>query len=130
MLETISGLNWAEFPQPKWNSPGEVPEALLQMIQVENKTEAQSAYHRVLFSLGNDHAGTYYPAAIHAVPFLIEMLAHDKDFVREAALDVLIDLLGSFEPEAAFRSFSNSSGIEVPLNAALRDAVSGYRPMI
>jgi hypothetical protein len=36
----------------------------------------------------------------------------------------------SFEPEAAFRSFSNSSGIEVPLNAALRDAVSGYRPMI
>ncbi|MGA3132951.1 MAG: hypothetical protein ABSD59_19275 [Terracidiphilus sp.] len=130
MLETISGVEWSELPQPKSNSPDEVPTALRQMIHVQNRTDAQSAYHRVLFALGNDHAGTYYPVALHAVPFLIEMLGHDKDFVREAALDVLVDLLGAFEAEAGFRAIHDASGIEVPLNTALHDAVAGFRPQI
>jgi hypothetical protein len=130
MLETISVVKWSELPQPKFNSPDEIPAALRGMIRVKSETEAQSAYHRVLSALGNDHAGTYYPVAIHAVPFLVEMLGHDTDFVREAALDVLVDLLGSFEPDAGFRTIYNSTGMEVSLNTVLHNAVAGFRPQI
>jgi len=60
----------------------------------------------------------------------MEMLEHEKDFVREAALDVLVDLLGSFEPDAGFRTIYNSTGMEVSLNTVLRNAVAGFRPQI
>jgi hypothetical protein len=130
MLETIGGVNWSEIPQPRWNLPDEVPSALRRMVCVESKMEAQSAYHRVLFALGNDHGGTYFPVALHAVPFLMEMLKHDKEFVREAALDVLVDLLGSFRPESGFETIRNSSGVEASLDTALRDAVARFRPEI
>ncbi len=130
MLETINRVKWSELPQPKSNSPDEIPAALRAMIHVQNRMEAPNAYHRVLFALGNDHAGTYYPVALDAVPFLIEMLGHDKDFVREAALNVLVDLLGSFEAEAGFGTIRDASGVEVPLNSALRDTVAGFWPQI
>jgi len=128
MFESLNEVKWAEAPQPKWNSPTEVPEALRALSNIEDEMDAQRAYHRLLYALGNDHAGTYYPVALWVVPFLGETLHHERPLVRETTLSVLLDLVGSFEPEPEFEPLHNSSGLERPLKGALCDAVGKLGP--
>lgn len=56
----------------------------------------------MLFALGNDHAGTYYPVVLAALPFLGAILREGGLAARLRTLDVLLDLRGSFEPEPFF----------------------------
>lgn len=130
MLETIDEIQWSDIAQPEWNSSYAVPAALRGIIAVESEIEAQKAYHRMLYAVGNNHAGTYYPVALYAIPFLAEMLGHDKTLVRQTGLNVLIDLLGSFAPDEHFKTIQASSGLEVSLEVALRESVATFRPQI
>jgi hypothetical protein len=130
MFESLAEGKWDEIPQPEWNSPTEVPEALREILNVQDEVSAERAYHRLLFALGNDHAGTYYPVAVSAVPFIGEALRHDKSLVRETALNVLVDLVGSFGPELGFETIRSASGLEMPLEGALRGEVVKLRPQL
>lgn len=130
MLETVGSVDWPGLPQPHWNSSHEVPLALLTLIHVQSEKDKREAYNHVLFALGNNHAGTYYPVVLSAIPFLGEMLGHNKPLVREAALDTLLDLVASFGPEPCFETIQQTPGIHVPLKAALREAVASLLPQI
>jgi hypothetical protein len=130
MFETLTKVNWAEIPQPEWNSPTEVLDALRALLNVEDDGDAQNVYHRLLYAFGNDHRGTYYPVALWAIPFLGETLRNDNALVRETAFNVLLDLVGSFEPEPEFDRIHTAHGLELPLKVALRDAVYRLRPEI
>ena len=130
MLETLDTVPWAEIPQPRWNTADQVAGALRSVVNSATKKDAEDAYHGVLYALGNNHAGTYYPVALWAVPFLGELLGHANPLVRETSLDVFIDLAGSFEPESGFETVRTPSGAERPLAAALHEAVAELRPMI
>jgi hypothetical protein len=130
MLERLRDMNWAEIPQPAWNSPTEVPDALFAVSKIEGELNAERAYHRLLYAFGNNHCGSYYPVVLSAVPFLVEMLSQGNSLTRTTVLDVLLDLLYSFSPEPEFAIIELSPGFEVPLETALRDTIKALRPQI
>lgn len=130
MLESLEDVNWAEIPQPVWNSPDEVPSALLEVSKVGSEAASEHAYNRLLYVFGNNHCGSYYPVVLSAVPFMVEMLSHENSLVRKTVLDVLLDLLHSFGPDPEFATIRLSPGSELPLDKALRNTIAALRPQI
>lgn len=125
MLERLETIDWGRHAQPPWNTPGAVPAALRAIADVAD-LDRQLAYHRLLYALGNDHAGTYFPVALPAISFLGEILRDGALVARLRALDVLIDLLGSFSPEPSYDQVETEHGRR-PLKDALRETAKGLR---
>ncbi len=121
MLEGIENVRWDLEAQPPSNAKGEVADALRALAAASPET-GHAAYTRLLYALGNNHAGTYYPVVLAAVPFLGAILRDGGPTARLGALDVLIDLVGSFAPEPGFEVVSSSAGRR-PLKEALMDEV-------
>jgi hypothetical protein len=126
MLERLHNVNWDGIPQPPWNQPDDVPQAL-QAVATATGDNASKIYSRLLFALGNNHAGTYYPVALWVIPFLGEVLRHGSAVSKEIVLDALVDLAGSFAPEPVFQTCLGPSGLEVDLHAAVTSAVAQLR---
>lgn len=99
MLENLDTVAWSALAQPEWNVPDEVPRSLRALAASDSLQTADTAYQRVLYAIGNNHAGTYYPVVLPVLAFLGEILREGSDWSRVATLDVLIDLLTSFAPE-------------------------------
>jgi hypothetical protein len=129
MLEAVDEVAWDRLVQPSWNGPREIPHALRDLRDAATEEAATAAYHRVLYAVGNNHAGTYYPIALSVIPFLGELLLGGTSLVRETTLDVLIDLSVSFEPEAGFETIE-SAGRARPLAAAVREAIHDLGPLV
>src|SRR5262245_44878520 len=90
----------------------------------------RTAYHQVLYAFGNNHAGTYYPVALVAVPFLLEIAAHGGPWARVGALDILVDLTGSFEPEAGCEVVTDRHGVARPTHMQMLTVVSRCRAVL
>lgn len=127
MLEQLGSIQWSSLPQPPWNVDGSVPDAIRALASCQSQRETLSAYHSFLFAVGNNHAGTYFPVVLSTVTFLFEVIAVGTDHSREATLDVLIDILCSFEPEPGFETDPSTGSAVKP---ALLSLVSLYRSRI
>ncbi len=92
---------WEQEVQPPGNRQGEVVAALRGLAAASPDT-GWDASSRVLFAVGNNHAGSYYPVVLKVVPFLGLILRSGGSTARLRTLDVLIDLIGPFEPEVGF----------------------------
>jgi Ni/Fe-hydrogenase subunit HybB-like protein len=92
MLESIDSIDWGAFSQPDWNGRDHVPLAIRALAGATTEAAATEAYHRLLYALGNDHAGTYYPVVLPVVPFMQEIVERGTAWARIRALDILIDL--------------------------------------
>jgi len=123
MLESLDSIEWGALPQPPSNRVGELSAALRALAAVGSVEEAERVYHQVLYALGNNHAGTYYPVVLAAVPFLGELLQHGSNLARQTTLDILVDLTGSFEPEPGFETVVDQTGRSVRLDRAMYQAV-------
>ncbi|MDI1477942.1 hypothetical protein [Polyangium sp. y55x31] len=121
MLTDVDEVPWASFPQPEWNEPNEVPSALRALSSCTSEEEAERAYHRFLYAVGNNHAGTYYPVVLPTLPFLARILERGSELARRTTLDALIDLLGSFGPETGFEfeGIDPETGLRGDLRALL-----------
>jgi hypothetical protein len=115
--------------QPGGNDADTIPEALALLSNCESHDEAARAYHRVLYAIGNNHAGTYFPAVLEAIPFLGEIVEFGPDAAREAALDALIDLVGSFCPEPGFETIVTSQAGASDLKLLVLNRVRELRPL-
>jgi hypothetical protein len=121
MLAQLHSVDWRVLPQPRDNGPTAVPDALRSLAYVESKGSAGDVYNAFLYAVGNNHAGTYYPVVVATIPFLGEILTQGGVWARNAALNALIDLQGSFSAEIGF---AFTTGPEpAPVNAALRMAI-------
>lgn len=109
MLSGIEGVRWELEAQPPWNKDGEVV-AALRALSLTSPQTGDEAYSRVLYALGNNHAGTYYPVVLPAIPFLGAILREGSITARLRTLDVLVDLVGSFEPEPGFEFVATPAG--------------------
>ncbi len=114
-LDELDRVVWRPEDQPSWNKQGEVAEALRDLALASLET-GQEAYSRLLYAVGNDHAGTYYPVVVTVVPFLGAILRSGGPTARLRTLDVLVDLAGSFAPEPGFEVVATPTG-----NLALRE---------
>lgn len=115
------------YVMPEWSSPQEVEHALAEIHACSDESSSTAAYHRVLYAVGNDHAGIYYPVAVPVVRRLSEVLRKSNIWGRRAALEALVDLSYSFEPLPEHAAMSLPDGSSVDTEAALREAVSSLR---
>lgn len=122
----IQAIDWATFPQPDWNSPTEVREALLALNQVHLSEKSVDVYHRVLFALGNAHGGTVCPVAIPATEIIAKIAIESHGLVRHAAIEVLCDLLNFF-PEPGFETVQTANGSTAPLDSEVRRTAAQFR---
>lgn len=126
----IDDIEWASYPQPADNRPDSVPRALGELATASSDAAAREAYDSFLFAVGNNHAGTYYPVVVPAIDFLAEVVASAPEPARIAALDILVDLVSSFEPQPGHEQFVRPTGEAVELRTALRQKVRGLMPLL
>jgi hypothetical protein len=81
-------------------------------------------------AVGNDHAGTLYPAAVAATNRLLDIIEHRPGAPRRAALNVLLDWWGTFQPEPGYETFQDDHGAVVELLPALMKEVAAAKPLI
>ena len=130
MLNNLSSIDWAALSQPEWNQPDTIPEVLRELANAKDHDTAMECYHSVLYGLGNNHAGTYYPVAVVAIPFLGEILEDGAEISREAVLETLIDLWCSFALEPGFLEMMSPDGSTKPVAPMLRKAIIQLRRLV
>jgi hypothetical protein len=126
----IDRVDWNSYAQPVWNEQGDVAKALKGLANAHGDAAAHAAYNRVLTALGNNHAGTYYPVVLPALSLLQAITEQGPTWARVGSLDVLIDLLGSFQPQPGFEVVTSPDGTVIRVAPALRSAARALKPTL
>ena len=85
----------------------------------------------MLNALGNNHAGTYYPVALAVVAHLGFQIELGSSWAQYAAVQTLLDLAGSFEPEIGYETFAPSEPASaVQVSSELRRQVRQLVPKL
>ncbi len=102
-------IPFSVYPQPDWNGPDSIAEALKSVVQAWDKESSLSAYNKLLYAVGNNHAGTYYPVAFAIMPDIEEVLNNGEPWPKYTALEALIDLYISFMPQPGHETYEGVS---------------------
>ncbi|MEZ5901318.1 MAG: hypothetical protein R3D51_17705 [Hyphomicrobiaceae bacterium] len=113
-----------------WNNPGDIQRALDAVSHAVTDQAKAATYDQILYSIGNNHAGTYYPVALTVLPEFDCILLRGSLAACEIVLDVLIELVTSFAPEPGFEYYTDDTGIETDLAEAMKRGVSARIPAI
>lgn len=129
LLRQIESIPWAEYSQPEWNKPDSVSTALVNAASAADARTCSSAYDCVLYALGNNHAGTYYPVLLAALPVFESMLSDPNHWAQRGAICLLEDLFASFHPEPGFEMVS-VQGVQKDVEFAFKSGVRAFRPLL
>lgn len=124
-LSVIRLPDLSAFTQPEWNNAEALPAALDSVLSADDEPSSQEAYHRLLYAVGNDHAGTYYSVAFGILPTLGQILRIGGPWPQRTVLEVLIELYGPFQPEPGHETFRGE-----PLQQLVRNAISDLFPLV
>ena len=69
VLETVDLIDSSRRQRPADGRQGAVAGALRAFAFATSDDAAQDAYHRVLWAVGNNHRGSFFPIVLDAVPF-------------------------------------------------------------
>ena len=109
----INRIDWKLFSGPEHYEPDRVSGALSSLISLKKESLSNKVYNNVLFAIGNNHAGTYYPAAQKALKYIIQTaISGNTEIAKNCALDMLIDLYASFYPEIGNYNLATSEELE------------------
>lgn len=128
LLRAVEEIDWPAYAMPpsqQWYRPDQVLEAFRLLVAVSNKDEGLAAYHRMLFAVGNNHAGCLYPAAVPAAPLLTRIVREFQGWPRWAALEILIEYL-AFTVDR--EQFTDPTGAVIYTKDALLAAVLNIHP--
>jgi hypothetical protein len=129
-LEPLATTSWASYAQPPASRPNAISDAIYRLAAASTADEAALAYNAFLFAVGNNHAGTYFPVVIDTLPFLEKIIRDGSVVARNATLDALIDLVGSFEPDPAFQSIATGLDEKRLVRDVLRERVAALDDLI
>ena len=103
-METFSG--------PESNSPDLVAKALREFQDAGDEVSSRAFYNGFLSSIGNNHAGSYYPIILTAFPELKVILSSGDRWPQHSVIECMIDLVASFSPsQEVFRGKSLSEAM-------------------
>ncbi|MFI9556181.1 hypothetical protein [Nonomuraea endophytica] len=114
-------MDWAAIPGPKWYQPETVAEAFAALQRSTHDGPDQGA--RIRSTVGNDHAGTLYPAAVAGTDVLLEIITDCPGPPRQAALCVLLYWWGCFQPEPGYESYTDQQGETIEVIPAIVERV-------
>ena len=121
-------LDLSHFPQPESNDSGSVEAALDGLRDAEDESAASEAYDAFLWSVGNNHAGTFYPVILGVLPEIEQILRNGKAWAQRAAMESLIDLGGSFVPEEGYENYLGAP-VQQALNAFIHSMRQHVEPL-
>ena len=98
MLDGVDDIAWDQFPGPEQYEPDSVVPSLHRLAAAQTFDEAEAAYTNVLFAVGNNHAGTLYPASQAALPFVLAIGLEGNGWAKWGALQTLTR--GKTRPQA------------------------------
>ncbi|MCG5216925.1 hypothetical protein [Streptosporangium sp. KLBMP 9127] len=110
-------VEWAAIPGPRWYQPETVTAAFADLAKAIHSDTDQGA--GVRSAVGNDHAGTLYPAAVTGTDVLLGIISDRTGPPRDIALSILLDWWGCFQPEPGFESYMDPAGQTVDLIPAI-----------
>lgn len=100
--QKVRSIDWAKYLEPEYYDsermyfdPSRPVKALIKLSQFnsEDDASAKNLSSKILFAIGNDHCGTYYPAALEAIDLIIEIEKYsDNEKARNFAKYTLNDL--------------------------------------
>ncbi|GAA3149187.1 hypothetical protein [Nonomuraea roseoviolacea] len=114
-------VDWAAIPGPKWYRPEDIVKAFDDLLGSASSDRDEG--YGIRSALGNDHAGTLYPAAVAGTDLLLEVIADHPGLPRRIALCVLLDWWGCFQPEPGFESYTGQEGETIDVIAAIVERV-------
>jgi hypothetical protein len=114
-------VDWAAIPGPRWYQPETVADAFAALLRSTRNDLDQG--HSIRSAVGNDHAGTLYPAAVAGTDVLLEIITEHPGSPRQTALCVLLDWWGCFQPEPGFESYTDHEGEMVDVITAIVERV-------
>jgi len=105
-IEDVESIDWSIYKYNEYHNPQSISKALIALALVdkeENENKgvvlAPGVYNSVLFAIGNNHAGTYYPVAQEALCFILQVALHgNSEISRNCAINILWELF-FFVPE-------------------------------
>ena len=114
IIEKIESINWTIYNGSPWYDANQVPAVLIAFIELDGsqQIELYGETTKVLSTIGNDHAGSYYPAILGALSILI-YAAHDyTNPVRCAcALEMFIDIYCAFSADVT--GYQKHTAVEI-----------------
>jgi hypothetical protein len=125
MLKDLDLVEWSSYPIPDYQPPGRVPAALRFLASPDQWAE-RDVGSEFRFAVGNDHAGTYFPVVLAALPFILEIILNGPPEARNAALAIVEDLT-YFQPEYGFEVIQKADGEPADLEGLFRAELSGWR---
>ncbi len=100
LISEVNNIDWPSYAGPDYYDYKSVPVTLRRLILLNEENNFDSVYNSVLFAIGNNHCGSYYPAIIDALPIIFTVATTgDSEISRNCALLILTDLYRSFCPE-------------------------------
>ncbi|MFC5822192.1 hypothetical protein [Nonomuraea harbinensis] len=114
-------VDWAAIPGPRGYQPETVAEAIATLLRSTCNDLDQG--HGIRSAVGNDHAGTLYPAAVAGTDVLLEIITEHPGPPRQTALCVLLDWWGCFQPEPGFESYTDHEGETIDVITAIVERV-------
>jgi hypothetical protein len=102
-----------------------VSSAVAACRQACSQESSALAYEALLWAVGNNHAGTYNSSALLLTDSLEPILCSSGSWSQRAALEAMIDLYASFEPEPGAKSEQGSY-----LVVELRRRVAILEPLV
>jgi hypothetical protein len=113
-ISEVKAMDWRGFSGTAYYKPDEVTAALLSLACADEESTAgiykieglesdlllnAKIKSDVMYAIGNDHSGAYYPAVRGALPFIVQVALNGNHCVaRNCAINILIDLY-YFEPD-------------------------------
>lgn len=91
-------------------------------MSADGEESSDRACTSILDAVGNNHAGTYGPSVLPMLEALDTVLRSAGPWSQRAAMEAMIDLFGSFEPEAATEW--------VGLAGTLRKRIMALEPLV
>ena len=125
MLERFNLPDLTAFEQPPWNDAQSVSSAFTAVQEARDEASSLDAYHRLLYAVGNNHAGSYYSVALAILPGIGEVLRYGDPWSKHAVLEVLIELCGTFGPEPGQELYEDE-----PLPALLMQRSLKFAPLV
>ena len=118
-------LDFNQFPQPEFNDPTSVASALESIRNAHDQSSADEAYDKFLWVMGNNQTGTYYPVVLAVLPQIEQILTEGSAWAQRVAMEALIDLGGSFIPEAGHEEYLGAS-----VQETLQAFIHSMRPRV
>jgi hypothetical protein len=113
------------YAQPEWNRPHSVLLALKAVLTAQDQLSGNAAYNQLLYAIGNNHRGTYWPVALAIMPTLRAVLQAGGPWAQHTVLDALIDVYCSFAPEMEHQHFQGAS-----LEECVQEQIRALGPLV